>query len=181
MPKQNNINTSVKSFNFKGPVQQMILNLIISTAIMGLVVYLTNHKLSKDLNEVKDRVLYLENHPVESLPGPRGLTGKQGPRGYKGETGEPGLQGPQGQRGLQGITGKAGDIGFRGPKGDKGDQGPVGKMGMKGEPGVRGEIGKTGERGRTGPTGREGVSMLQLTDLETKVSKLMLAQPNPIQ
>lgn len=75
-------------------------------------------KVQRELGELTQRVIALENKPGE--PGPPGLkgdTGNQGPIGPQGPQGAVGAEGPRGP------AGPDGPVGAQGPKGDKGDSG----------------------------------------------------------
>jgi hypothetical protein len=64
--------------------------------------------LSRQIEELKQRVQYLENQPKMA-------TGSRGPQGPPGPYGERGEQGPRGYQGPKGDTGPRGEHGPVGP------------------------------------------------------------------
>ena len=98
----------------------------------------------------------------QSLPDPKGLTGRVGAIGLPGSKGTPGEAGPRGQGGSvgrEGPRGQGGSVGREGPRGQGGSvgrEGPGGAVGRDGANGADGADGARGQAGATGATGDDG-------------------------
>ena len=115
------------------------------------------------VDQLRNRIVILENWINTYPKGRRGYTGSQGGRGQVGTKGAVGRTGSPGDMGEMGFFGSRGSQGYKGSVGYKGSQGYRGSQGFRGSQGATGQIGSVGlpgaegDRGPVGATGATGV------------------------